>query len=27
VERVRAAFDHLAAAMSDYCATAGPPKP
>ena len=26
VERVRAMFDHLARAMSEYCAAAGPPK-
>ena len=26
VERVRAMFDHLAAAMIDYCATAAPPR-
>jgi DNA-binding transcriptional LysR family regulator len=26
VERVRAMFDHLATAMSEYCATSGPPK-
>jgi DNA-binding transcriptional LysR family regulator len=26
VERVRAMFDHLAQAMSEYCASAGPPK-
>jgi len=26
VERVRAMFDHLAAAMAEYCAVAGPPK-
>jgi hypothetical protein len=26
VERVRAMFDHLAQAMGEYCASAGPPK-
>jgi DNA-binding transcriptional LysR family regulator len=26
VERVRAMFDHLVVAMTDYCATAGPPR-